>query len=144
MALFYSRSGVEKLLSEYPWLWAINPTWSTDSVIKVTEADIAILCDLPLAGERWWVKGTMFPSLWRVREAQLDMQVQVARSLMYAHPVGTHIDHVVCHSGDLENLAAFRLYRFPKKSGFKDLHNMVCLCGQQGDRHKIEQRLAGR
>ncbi len=110
---------MERLLIEFPWLWAVSPSWSSDDGrVQVKSIHGDELYRKLSSGWTLWVEST-WDFIGRSRTVRalegdsnnLRTYAEIAVSLCTP---GYQIQHLVLHEGALDNNAPFYIYRSPK------------------------------
>lgn len=118
------RTNTERLLEEYPWLWAVGPSWSPQHQIQVTTLDGFYHLEPRCSPDTsWWVYITKSGGWNAVYPVKLDPRFNVATAVCSAINWGDHITHLVSHRGDLGSIEPFVLYRAPRDT---EMHVMCC------------------
>lgn len=110
---------MERILIEFPWLWAISPSWNSgDERVQVKSIQGDELYRKVNPGWTLWVESTWEIGQGRGRavfthrgDGSDSTFANIAISLS---PPGYQIQHLVLHEGDINNNAPFYIYRSPK------------------------------
>lgn len=125
------RNNTARLLSEYPWMWAVRSQWLSHAVIKVLEVGNfdRRLRDRNLGkDERLWAKLTYAPETSDFGEVRPITDVTYYRTIgenvsRCLQPDGKKLEYFVLHEGDDSNLMPYYIYR---AAAGADLHKEVC------------------
>jgi len=133
---FKTRSNIERLLLEFPWMWGVNPSWYEESrievlcqirVLTIGDGDIAVLHDVrSCAPHTWWVKATRHGSiqdpLGEVRRVENVAGKTVAQRILDTFGSPYMYQYFVAHY-DVEtegNTLPYYIYRAPRGQILKD------------------------
>lgn len=124
MKLF--QSNADRLLGEYPWLWAVSDRWSSNAELRMLEMTDAILVHPSDERLTWWAYATWTNETVKwVHRVNADSTISLARmiwqSVTREGTWNVRIRNLVSRDDDGKYSPKFTIYRAPKRL---DLHLM--------------------
>jgi len=95
MVLF--NSNTDRILNEYPWLWAVKSSWAPNHALEVLRATVSTL-GVAIGGEtRWWMY-IQDGDFYQVVELKVQPGERVACAVVRNRPTGQQLQALASHS----------------------------------------------